>query len=61
MEILNPIQLEVLKAASTNKLPQTFTVAWAVNAVAYLGGLSQISSSDFHWDVARLVRITRPL
>ncbi len=38
MEILNPIQLAVLKAASTTKLPKIFTVAWAVQAVAYLGG-----------------------
>ena len=36
--ILNPVQLEVLKAASPIKLPQIFTVAWAVEAVAYLGG-----------------------
>jgi hypothetical protein len=38
IEILNPIQLAVLKAASSKKLPQILTVAWAVEAVAYLGG-----------------------
>ena len=38
IEILNPVQLEVLKAASPSKLPQILTVAWAVEAVAYLGG-----------------------
>ncbi len=37
IEILNPIQLQVLKAKSL-KLPKLFTVAWAVDAVAYLGG-----------------------
>ena len=37
-EILNSIQLEVLKAASTSKQPKILTVAWAVEAVAYLGG-----------------------
>ncbi len=38
IEILNPVQLEVLKAASPSQLPQILTVAWAVEAVAYLGG-----------------------
>jgi hypothetical protein len=38
MAILNSVQLEVLKAASPTKLPQIFTVAWAVEGVAYLGG-----------------------
>jgi hypothetical protein len=38
IEILNPVQLEVLKAASPTKLPKILTVAWAVEAVAYLGG-----------------------
>jgi hypothetical protein len=38
IEILNPIQLAVLKAASSKKLLQILTVAWAVEAVAYLGG-----------------------
>jgi hypothetical protein len=38
LEILNPVQLEVLKAASPIKLPKILTVAWAVEAVAYLGG-----------------------
>jgi hypothetical protein len=38
LEILNPLQIEVLKAASPIKLPKILTVAWAVEAVAYLGG-----------------------
>ena len=37
IEILNPIQIQVLKAKSL-KLPKVLTVAWAVEAVAYLGG-----------------------
>jgi len=37
-EILNPVQLKVLKAASPSKLPKILTVAWAVETVAYLGG-----------------------
>lgn len=37
-EILNPVQLEVLKAGVRKKLPPVLTVAWAVEAVAYLGG-----------------------
>ena len=36
--ILNPIQLQVLKAHARNKLPKTLTVAWAVETVASLGG-----------------------
>lgn len=36
-KILNPIQLQVLKAKSP-KLPRLLTVSWAVEAVAYLGG-----------------------
>ena len=38
IEILNPVQLEVLKAAASKKLPLILTVAWAVESVAYLGG-----------------------
>ena len=37
IEILNLIQIQVLKAKSP-KLPKVLTVAWAVEAVAYLGG-----------------------
>ena len=37
IEILNPIQLQVLKAKSP-KLPKLLTVSWAVETVAYLGG-----------------------
>ena len=36
--ILNSLQLEVLKAKGNQKLPPLLTVAWAVEAVAYLGG-----------------------
>lgn len=35
--VLSPVQLDVLKASSS-KLPKVFTVAWAVEAVARLGG-----------------------
>ncbi len=36
--ILNSVQLEVLKAKVRPKLAPLLTVAWAVEAVAYLGG-----------------------
>ena len=36
--IVNSVQLEVLKAKVRQKLPPLLTVAWAVEAVAYLGG-----------------------
>ena len=38
IEILNPVQIEVLKAGTPKKLPPILTVAWAVETVAYLGG-----------------------
>ena len=38
LEILTPIQIEVLKAATSKQLPSTLTVAWAVESVAFLGG-----------------------
>jgi hypothetical protein len=39
IEILNPLQLRILKAKSpTPKLPKVLTVSWAVEAVARLGG-----------------------
>ena len=37
IEILNPLQLRVLKAKSA-KLPKMLTVSWAVEAIARLGG-----------------------
>lgn len=39
-DILNPLQLQVLKAtvARRKKLPPVFTVAWAVESIAFLGG-----------------------
>lgn len=37
IEVLNPLQLQVLKAKSP-KLPKVLTVGWAVEAVARLGG-----------------------
>ena len=36
--LLNPLQLQVLKAAASQKLPPILTVAWAVESVAFLGG-----------------------
>jgi len=36
-EILNPLQLRILKAKSP-KLPKVLTVSWAVEAIANLGG-----------------------
>ena len=38
LEILTPIEIEVLKAATPKQLPSTLTVAWGVESVAYLGG-----------------------
>lgn len=38
LEILTPIQIEVLKAGTSKPLPSTLTIAWAVESVAYLGG-----------------------
>ncbi len=35
--ILNPLEIRILKAKSP-KLPKTFTVSWAVQAIARLGG-----------------------
>jgi hypothetical protein len=37
IEILNPLQLRILKAKSP-KLPKVLTVSWAVEGVARLGG-----------------------
>jgi hypothetical protein len=37
IEVLNPLQIRVLKAKSL-KLPKVLTVAWAVEAIARLGG-----------------------
>ena len=37
-EILNSVQLEVLKAKGSQKLPPILTITWAVGAIAYLGG-----------------------
>lgn len=36
--ILNSVQLEVLKAKTSQQLPDILTIGWAVEAVAYLGG-----------------------
>jgi hypothetical protein len=38
IEILNFIQIEVLKAGTSKQLPSNFTVAWAVESIAALGG-----------------------
>ena len=37
IEILNPLELKILKAKSL-KLPKILTVSWAVEAIAHLGG-----------------------
>ena len=37
IEILNPLELKILKAKS-RKLPKVLTISWAVEAVACLGG-----------------------
>ena len=36
--VLSETQLEVLKASSSQSIPSVLTVAWALNAVARLGG-----------------------
>ncbi len=62
--ILNSVQLEVLKAKTRQKLPTMLTVAWAVEAVAYLGGyLEHRRKTPIGIQVraAWLVKITRPL
>jgi hypothetical protein len=38
LDILNPVQVDVLTAVSPSKLPKILTVSWALEAVAYLGG-----------------------
>ena len=38
LAILNSVQFEVLKAKTSQKLPDILTIGWAVEAVAYLGG-----------------------
>jgi len=38
IEILNPLQLQVLKAAASKRPPPILTVAWAVESVAFPGG-----------------------
>lgn len=38
IEILNSLQMEVLKAGTSKQIPSTLTVAWAVESVAALGG-----------------------
>ena len=38
LEILTPLQIEVLKAGTSKTLESTLTVAWAVESVAFLGG-----------------------
>ena len=63
IEILNPLQLQVLKAKSP-KLPPVLTVAWAIEAVAYLGGyLEHRRKTPIGIQVlgAGMVKITRPL
>ena len=62
--VVNSLQLEVLKAKTRQKLPTILTVAWAVEAVAYLGGyLEHRRKTPIGIQVraAWLVKITRPL
>jgi hypothetical protein len=62
--ILNSVQLEVLKAKVSKKLPTILTVGWAVEAVAYLGGYLEHrrqTSIGIQVRAAWLVKITRPL
>jgi len=44
IEILNPLELRILKAKSS-KLPKVLTVSWAVEAVARLGGYLEHQTS----------------
>jgi hypothetical protein len=63
IEILNPLQLRILKAKSP-KLPKVLTVSWAVESVAPERRLPRTSKQNTNWypgTVARLVKIIRPL
>lgn len=44
LEILTPIQIEVLKAATSKQLPSTLTVAWAALVSCLSGWLSRTST-----------------
>ena len=44
LEILTPIQIEVLKAATSKQLPSTLTVAWGANVSCFSGWLSRTST-----------------
>lgn len=63
IEILNPLELRILKAKSS-KLPKVLTVSWAVEAVAPERRLPRTPKQNTNWHsstMARLVKITRPL
>lgn len=49
--VLRPVQLEVLKAKSSRHLhlPKALTVAWAIQAVARLGGYLGQDAKISHW------------
>ena len=61
IEILNSLQMEVLKARTSKPIPSILTVAWAVESIAALGGYQGRSSPDSDWypsSLAWLVKIT---
>jgi hypothetical protein len=63
IEILNPLQLKILKAKSP-LLPKVLTVSWALGGYCSFRWLLGASTSNSNWysgTVARLVKITRPL
>ena len=47
--VVSPVQLDVLKAKSSVKLPNMLTVAWAVEAVARLGGYLEQDAKNAAW------------
>jgi len=54
--VLSPVQLDVLKASSS-KLPKLLTVAWAVEAVARLGGDLEHRKEFSDWHSGPLERL----
>jgi len=56
--VLSPVQLAVLKAKSA-KLPKVLTVAWAVEAVARLGGYLAHRKEFADWDSGTLAGLAQ--
>ena len=54
--VLTTVQLDVLKAKS-DKLPKMLTVAWAVEAVARLGGYLSQDAKNTNWHSGTLERL----